>query len=69
MIRLEVISLFIRQVGFMTKDTMEQVFSTTAFMTLDSRHDGKLRAVTLWLSIRGITPVADKTCGITVILE
>ena len=47
---------------------MEQVFSTATFWTWDSKRGRKLRGVRLWLSMLGITPVAEKTSGIAVLL-
>jgi len=39
---------------------VEQVFSTTTFWTWDSRLGSKLKVVRLWLSLLGMTPIADK---------
>jgi hypothetical protein len=47
---------------------MGLVFSTAATWTGDSRRDGQLRVVRLWLSMLGMTRVADKSNGITLLL-
>jgi len=39
---------------------VEQVFSTATFWTWDSRFGGKLKVMRLWLSLSGMTPIADK---------
>jgi hypothetical protein len=47
---------------------MERVFRVTTFWTSDSRRGGKLRVVTLWLSMLGMAPVADTATGMTTCL-
>jgi len=46
----------------------EQVFSMITFWTWGSRHGGTLRVVKLWLSMFGMTPIADKTSAKTIII-
>jgi hypothetical protein len=46
----------------------EQVFSMTTFWTWDGRHGGTLRIVKLWLSMFGMTLIADKTSAKTIII-
>jgi hypothetical protein len=47
---------------------IEQVFSKTIFWTWDGRHGGTLRVVKLWLSMFGMTLIADKTSAKQVLL-
>jgi len=47
---------------------MEKVFHVTIFWIWDRSSGGKLRVVTLWLHMLGVTPRAHTINGITIIL-
>jgi hypothetical protein len=58
-----VLSLFNIQSDFITEEFSHngKVFCMTIFWTWDSRRGGKLRVVTLWLHMLGMTATAHKT--------
>jgi hypothetical protein len=47
---------------------IEQVFSMTTFWNRDGRHGGTLRVVKLWLSMFGMTLIADRSSAKTIII-